>query len=138
MIKLGKNRNLITEFKLIKRWQVLKLVQNDQNKLDIALQRMEAHFGRQTRFSGKGPMDLLIATILSQRTTYVNEKQAFDTMWECFGSWENIMHAPTEALTKAISTSNYAEVKAPRIQQILKQKSRKGRFQSGFFRKNSC
>lgn len=133
MIKLGKNRNLITEFKLIKRWQVLKLVQNDQNKLNIALQRVEAHFGRQTRFSGKGPMDQLIATILSQRTTYINEKQAFDTMWKRFGSWENIMLAPIEALTKAISSSNYAEVKAPRIQQILKEiKAEKGDFNLDF------
>lgn len=133
MIKLGKNRNLITEFKLIKRWQVLKLVQNDQNKLNIALQRGEAHFGRQTRFSGKEPMDQLIATILSQRTTYVNEKQAFDNMWERFGSWENVMIAPTKELEKAISTSNYAEVKALRIQQILKQiKAERGNFNLEF------
>lgn len=92
-----------------------------RDKIRIALTRLEDQFGRQTRFSAKPPMDQLIATVLSQRTNYENERKAFERMWECFGSWEGIMEAPTEALTEAISTSNYPEVKAPRIKAILRQ-----------------
>ncbi len=104
-----------------------------QEKINVALQRMEDTLGRQTRFSGKGPMDQLIATILSQRTTYANEKKAFDTMWERFGSWENIINAPVAELTETISTSNYAEVKAPRIQEVLRQiKAERGDFNLDF------
>ena len=101
--------------------------------MDTALKRMEEHFGKQTRFSGKNPLDQLISTVLSQRTTYANEKKAFERMWDTFGSWENIMLAPLAELTEAISTSNYPEVKAPRIQLILQQiKAERGNFDLDF------
>lgn len=101
--------------------------------MDTALKRMEEHFGKQTRFSGKNPLDQLISTVLSQRTTYANEKKAFERMWDTFGSWENIMLAPLAELTEAISTSNYPEVKAPRIQLILQQiKAERGNFELDF------
>lgn len=83
------------------------------------LARLEEEFGRQTRFSSKPPMEQLIATILSQRTNYANERKAYERMWERFGSWEGIMNAPLDELTEAISSSNYPEVKAPRIKETL-------------------
>ena len=90
-------------------------------KIPIVLDRLEQQFGRQTRFSSKPPMEQLIATILSQRTNYANERKAYERMWERFGSWEGIMNAPVEELTEAIASSNYPDVKAPRIQEILRQ-----------------
>lgn len=108
-------------------------MQNTTDKINIALQRMEAQLGRQTRFSEKVPLDQLIATVLSQRTTYANERQAFETMWKRFGSWDNILTAPLPDLTEAIATSNYAEVKAPRIQLVLQQiKAERGNFELDF------
>jgi len=108
-------------------------VQQDIDKMNLAMQRMEENFGKQTRFSGKAPLEQLIATILSQRTTYANERKAYDTMWERFGSWEEIMNAPVDELTKAISSSNYPEVKAPRIKEVLLQiKTSKGDFNLDF------
>lgn len=92
-----------------------------KEKISIALNRLEQQFGRQTRFSSKSPMDQLIATVLSQRTNYENERKAFEQMWQRFGSWEGIMNAPTDELTEAIAPSNYPEVKAPRIKKILQQ-----------------
>ena len=65
-------------------------------------------------------MEQLIATILSQRTNYANERKAYEQMWERFGSWEGIMKAPVAELTQAIATSNYPEIKAPRIQTTLR------------------
>ncbi len=102
-------------------------------KIRIAIETLEAQFGRQTRFSERPPMDQLIATILSQRTNYANERKAFDRMWERFGSWENIMEASLPALTEAIASSNYPEVKAPRIQQVLRLiKEERGDFDLNF------
>ena len=97
------------------------LRESPEEKISTALARLEEQFGRQTRFSGKSPMDQLIATILSQRTNYENERKAFERMWDRFGSWEGIMNAPTDELTEAIASSNYPEVKAPRIKKILQQ-----------------
>ena len=65
-------------------------------------------------------MEQLIATILSQRTNYANERKAYERMWERFGSWEGIMNAPLDELTEAISSSNYPEIKAPRIKETLR------------------
>ncbi|MEQ9437831.1 MAG: endonuclease III [Cyclobacteriaceae bacterium] len=90
-------------------------------KIDLALNRLEQQFGRQSRFSSKSPIHQLMATILSQRTNYENERKAFEQMWQRFGSWEGIMNAPTDELTEAIAPSNYPEVKAPRIKKILQQ-----------------
>jgi endonuclease-3 len=52
----------------------------DDKKILIALEKAENHFGRQSRFSDSSPLDQLIATVLSQRTTYANERKAFESM----------------------------------------------------------
>lgn len=91
-----------------------------EEKIPIVLARLEAQFGRQTRYSTKPPMEQLIATILSQRTNYANERKAYERMWQRFGSWEGIMNAPLDELTEAISSSNYPEIKSPRIKEVLR------------------
>jgi endonuclease-3 len=64
-------------------------------------------------------MHELISTMLSHRTTQQDEALAFDRMWDRFGSWEGIRDAPVEALIEAIAPANFAEAKAPRIQEAL-------------------
>ena len=80
---------------------------------------MEATFGKQTRYSRKSAMDQLIATILSQRTNYADEKAAYDKLLATYGSWEGVAAAPVEGIEACIQTSNYPEVKAPRIKEVL-------------------
>lgn len=104
-----------------------------KEKVAIAVNTLETQFGKQTRFSDRKPIDQLIATILSQRTNYANERAAFNMMWTRFGSWERIMEAPVDELAAAIATSNYPEVKAPRIKQVLAQiKEERGSFDLSF------
>lgn len=79
------------------------------------------------------PMRTLITTMLSQRTTYAEEKLAYDRMWAQFGSWEAIRDADTAALQTAIQSSNYPEVKAPNIQAVLRRiYDERGAFDLGF------
>ncbi|MEL6132243.1 MAG: endonuclease III [Bacteroidota bacterium] len=85
-----------------------------------AITILEAAYGRNLRYSSKQPMAQLISTVLSQRTKYADERAAFERMWTMFGSWEAIMKADTTALAEAIQRANYPEVKAPRIQEILR------------------
>jgi endonuclease III len=65
------------------------------------------------------PMHELISTMLSHRTTQQNEAVAFERMWQRYGSWEAIRDAPVGELTEAIEPSNFPEVKAPRIKEVL-------------------
>ncbi len=92
-----------------------------QPKIIRAIEILEAEYGRSLRYSSKQPIEQLISTVLSQRTNYADERAAFKGMWEKFGDWENIRTAPVEELTTAITSSNFPEVKAPRIQAILTQ-----------------
>lgn len=89
-------------------------------RIQWVIERLEKSYGRQTSYSRHDPMKQLILTILSQRTTYADERKAFDQMIERFGNWENIAFVPVEELTKAIAPSNYPEIKAPRIQEVIK------------------
>ena len=87
--------------------------------LDDILAKLEATFGKQTRFSSKSALDQLIATILSQRTNYADEKAAYDKLLATYGDWTGVAAAPVDGIEHCIQTSNYPEVKAPRIKEVL-------------------
>ena len=80
---------------------------------------LEQHFGRQQRWSRKSPMDQLIATILSQRTNYADERTAFNNLLAAFGNWAGVAQASVAEIEAQIQTSNYPEVKAPRIKEVI-------------------
>ena len=80
---------------------------------------LEEEFGRQQRWSRKSPMDQLIATILSQRTNYADERTAFNNLLAAFGDWAGVAAASVEEIEAQIQTSNYPEVKAPRIKEVI-------------------
>ena len=80
---------------------------------------LEETYGRQQRWSAKSPMDQLIATILSQRTNYADERTAFNNLLERFGDWEGVAAAKTEDIEAEIQTTRYPEIKAPRIKELL-------------------
>lgn len=65
------------------------------------------------------PLQQLVSTMLSHRTTWQNERRAFDRMWEKYGSWEAIRDAPVDDLIASISPATFPEVKAPNIQRTL-------------------
>lgn len=89
------------------------------NDLDFLIATLQNAYGRQTRYSTKNAMDQLIATILSQRTTYADERTAYDNLLKSYGNWAGVAAAPVEGIEACIQTSRYPEVKAPRIKAIL-------------------
>lgn len=88
-------------------------------KLDYLLSVLESVYGRQKRYSTKSAMDQLIATILSQRTTYADERTAFNNLLDTYKDWRGVAAAPVDGIEKCIATSRWPEVKAPRIKEIL-------------------
>ena len=88
-------------------------------KLDYLVGTLEATYGLQTRYSTKSAVDQIIATTLSQRTNYADEKQAYDNLLEKFGDWDGVADASVEEIEACIQTSRWPEVKAPRIKEIL-------------------
>lgn len=63
----------------------------------------------------------LIATVLSQHTSDVNSGRAYAQLIARFPSWAAVRDAPTEAVADAIRMGGLAQIKAERIQRILRE-----------------
>jgi len=61
----------------------------------------------------------LIFTILSQNTSDVNRDRAWKRLKERFPTWESVLTADTTDVAEAIRLGGLANVKAPRIQEVL-------------------
>lgn len=75
------------------------------------------------------PLDMLIATILSQNTNDKNSFRAYETLRREFRTWADVARAPVDRVIGAIRTGGMAQQKAPRIQAVLEEvRSRFGRY----------
>ena len=83
------------------------------------LEALEGLYGRVARRVHLGPVDELVATILSQHTSDVNTARAFASLKAAFPSWDSVVDAPTAEVEDAIRSGGLAAQKAPRIQAIL-------------------
>jgi endonuclease III len=72
-------------------------------------------------FSNKDPMSMLVEILLSHRTYDAQTDAAYDNLLKHFGSWEAVRDAPTAEVQETIANVNFPEVKAPRIQTVLRQ-----------------
>jgi endonuclease III len=83
-------------------------------------QRLTKYYG-ELPFSSKDPMSMLVDIILSHRTRDEQTAAAWDNLLKRFGSWEAVRDAPVEQVQDAIANVNWPEVKAPRLQTIMRQ-----------------
>ncbi|WP_157974455.1 endonuclease III domain-containing protein [Lewinella sp. IMCC34183] len=88
-------------------------------QLDYLISILQETYGRQTRYSTKSALDQLIATTLSQRTNYADEKAAYDKLLATFGDWGGVAGATVAEIEDCIQTTRWPEIKAPRIKEIL-------------------
>jgi len=65
------------------------------------------------------PLSELIYTILSQNTSDVNRDRAYERLRKRFPTWERVRDAQVEEIAEAIRPGGLANVKAPRIKDIL-------------------
>ena len=70
-------------------------------------------------------LDELILTVLSQHTSDINRDRAFAGLKVRFPSWEQVLAAPVGAIADAIRPGGIADVKARRIQTILREIERR-------------
>ncbi|HTI14572.1 MAG TPA: endonuclease III [Dictyobacter sp.] len=82
--------------------------------------RLTAAYGEEP-FSPKDPLSMLVDIILSHRTKDPQTATAYDNLLQRFGSWEAVRDAPTQEVQDTIANVNWPEVKAPRLQTILRQ-----------------
>jgi len=80
---------------------------------------LEREYGPLEWQPGRAPIDVLIATVLSQNTSDVNSNRAFNSLMSNFDSWEAVASAPVEHIAQAIKSGGLSRIKAVRIKQIL-------------------
>lgn len=66
-------------------------------------------------------ISVLVETILSQNTSNANSWAGYRKLWNHFHSWNKVADAPTEEVAGRIRISGLSNIKAPRIQSILRQ-----------------
>ncbi len=72
-------------------------------------------------FGYRDPVSELVGSLLSHRTKNPVTRAAYLHLTETFPTWEEVIDAPTDAVQQAIAVVTYPEVKAPRIQEALRQ-----------------
>jgi endonuclease-3 len=87
--------------------------------------RLSAAFGELQPPRVWDPLDELILTILSQNTSDANSGRAFDALRFRFATWDEVADAPTQEVADSIRSGGLANVKAPRIQAVLREIDRR-------------
>ncbi|MHA3772049.1 endonuclease III domain-containing protein [Verrucomicrobiota bacterium sgz303538] len=71
-------------------------------------------------FHSLDPLSELISSLLSHRTRNRDSGRAFKQLRAKFPTWEQVRDAPTVEIQEQISPATWPELKAPRIQAILR------------------
>ena len=67
----------------------------------------------------RDPLDELILTILSQNTSDINSRDAFERLRASFPSWRDVESAPVSVIARVIRRCGLANIKARRIKNAL-------------------
>jgi len=105
----------------------------DPEKTLVAYERLVETYGPRSVRPGGDPLEALIQTILSQNTSDTNSGRAFRNLKAIYPTWEEVIDAPTDELYEAIKSAGLGRIKAPRIQQTLREVlKRRGALDLGF------
>ncbi|MCF4126490.1 endonuclease III domain-containing protein [Methylobacterium sp. SyP6R] len=86
-------------------------------------------------FHDLDPVSELISSLLSHRTRNAESGRAFKALRARFDDWDSLIAAPTEEVQALISGVTWPELKAPRIQAVLRAvQERAGSLDLGFLR----
>jgi endonuclease-3 len=85
------------------------------------IQHLEREYGARRWQPDRDPIDVLIATILSQNTSDVNSGRAFASLKASFDTWEAVASVPADHIARIIESGGLSRIKAARIKQILGQ-----------------
>ena len=90
------------------------------HRLKLVIYVLEKHLGVPRQGSPLPlPLDMLIATVLSQNTNDKNSHRAYTQLRERYPSWEQVATAPLSSLTSLLRVGGMANQKSRRIKEIL-------------------
>jgi len=93
----------------------------DRAKIRAVYERLVGAYGRLTLAPGGDPLDELVLTILSQSTTDTNSGRAYERLRAAYPTWEEVLDASEREIYEAIRPAGLGKLKAPRIQNTLRE-----------------
>ena len=108
-------------------------------KINEIIELLEEEFpGPEPKPSKASPLDILIATMLSQNTTDKTSYRAFLNLKTDFKDWDDVMTAPLGKIKNAIRVCGLTNQKSISIKKMLKEMKKKyGKLDLGFLKKLS-
>ena len=92
-----------------------------------------AKYGNREWQPSRSPLSVLVQAIISQNTSDVNSRWAFESLLQSFGGWEDVAAAEVDEIAASIRGGGLGEIKAKRIKQSLGEIQRKrGKFDLTF------
>jgi endonuclease-3 len=91
--------------------------------LERIYQRLIATYGEPRLTPDGDPLGGLIGTMLSQHTSDANAERAYERLIAAFRTWEEVRDAPPALVVEAIRCGGLANIKARRIQEVLRELS---------------
>src|SRR4051812_25499176 len=89
-------------------------------KIGRIIGQLEALYGIPTQPRRRTPpLDMLIATILSQNTNDINSHRAYSSLRKKFPTWPDVLAARRSAVAGAIRTGGMADQKSASIKGVL-------------------
>jgi endonuclease-3 len=89
-------------------------------KIEEIIPLLEKEYGVRHWYPDKDPISVVVQTILSQNTSDVNSKRAFEMLLADFESWEAVVNANVNDIAQSIKSGGLATIKAKRIKMALK------------------
>lgn len=89
-------------------------------RLRVINDRLKEEYGEPRWHAHGPPLDVLIGTILSQHTSDTNTARAFASLRARFPDWRDVITASASDVADAIRVGGLANIKAPRIQRVLR------------------
>ncbi len=100
--------------------QLLLPIEDGPLTLEAAHGRLFARFGRPGPWRLLDPVSQFVMGMIGGRTREAESRAAFEALRGRLGDWDAVRDAPPGAIHAAIAAVNFAEVKAPRLQEALR------------------
>ena len=88
-----------------------------EDEMKYIVDQLEEIFTRRT-FDEMTPYEVLIRTILSQRTRDENTDKASESLFSVYSTMEEIAEAPVEEIAQLVKQAGFYNVKAARIKEV--------------------
>lgn len=79
---------------------------------------LDRRYGTGLRYRLTDPVDILIATVLSQATTDTNSSAAFDQLKRRFPTWDRLATAPPDEVADLVRPAGFGPTRGQRLVQI--------------------